>query len=123
LKKMLPEGTVLKDVLTETYKGKLTFGRQMGSYPLLVGIPGIHPLHITIDVKVIGHGYRSITGVPFPLYINSAQRETIEALPGIGKKRAIRILANRPYKNKEHFINSLDDPLVGDKILEHISIK
>jgi radical SAM superfamily enzyme with C-terminal helix-hairpin-helix motif len=123
LKKMLPEGTVLKDVLTETYKGKLTFGRQMGSYPLLVGIPGVHPLHTTLNVKVTDHGYRSITAVPFPLYINNAQRDTIEALPGIGKKRAIRILANRPYKNKEHFINSLDDPLIGDKILEHISIK
>jgi len=123
LKNMLPEGTVLKDVLTEIYKGKLTFGRQMGSYPLLVGIPGVHLLHTTPNVKVTGHGYRSITAVPFPLYINNAQRETIEALPGIGKKRAIRILANRPYRNKEHFINSLDDPLIGDKILEHISIK
>jgi len=123
LKKMLPIGSVLKDIFTETYKGKLTFGRQMGSYPLLVGIPGIHKLNIFINVKVTNHGYRSITAVPYPFHINKAQRETIEAIPNIGKKRALRILANRPYVNREQLMRSLDDPIIGDKILEFISIK
>ena len=95
----------------------------MGSYPLLVGIPGIHQLNIYINVKVTNHGYRSITAVPHPLHINNAQRETIEAIPNIGKKRAIRILANRPFTNKEHLLRSLDDPNVGNKLLEFISIK
>jgi radical SAM superfamily enzyme with C-terminal helix-hairpin-helix motif len=123
LKKMLPVGRVLKDIFTETYKGKLTFGRQIGSYPLLIGIPGIHQLNIFFNVKVTNHGYRSITAVPFPLDINNAKRETIESLPKIGKKRAIRILSNRPFNNKEHLIKSLDDPLIVDKILEFISIE
>jgi radical SAM superfamily enzyme with C-terminal helix-hairpin-helix motif len=123
LKRMLPEGSILKDVFLEKYKGKLTFGRQIGSYPLLVGIPGIHRLYINIDVKVTDHGFRSITAVPFPLDINNAQRETIEALPGIGKKRAINILANRPYKSKVHFINSLDDSKVANNLFNYISIK
>jgi radical SAM superfamily enzyme with C-terminal helix-hairpin-helix motif len=123
LRKMLPEGRVLKDIFTETYKGKLTFGRQMGSYPLLVGIPGIHQLNIFFNVKVTNHGYRSITAVPFPLDINNAQRTTIEAIPNIGSKRAIRILANRPFSNNEQLINSLDDIKIVDKILEYISIK
>jgi radical SAM superfamily enzyme with C-terminal helix-hairpin-helix motif len=123
LKKMLPEGRVLKDIFTEIYRGKITFGRQMGSYPLLVGIPGIHKLNIYFNVKVTNHGYRSITAVPYPLNINNAQRETIEAIPNIGKKRAIRILANRPYNKREQIIKSLDDPKIGDKILEFISIK
>ncbi len=92
LKFIVPKDTMLKDVYTETYEGKLTFGRQMGSYPLLVGIPGIYPLNNFYDVKVIDYGFRSITALPYPLDINSASRRTIEAIPGIGKKRANRII-------------------------------
>jgi len=123
LKKILPNGTVLKDVFTEAYRGKLTYSRQIGSYPLLIGIPGILQLHTKLDVKVIDYGYRSITAVPFPLDINIAQRETIEALPHIGKKRAIRIMAKRPFKDRKHFIDSLDDPDVGNKILSYLSFR
>ena len=123
LKKILPNGTVLKDVFTETYRGKLTYSRQIGSYPLLIGIPGILQLHTKLDVKVVDYGYRSITAVPFPLDINIAQRETIEALPHIGQKRTIRILAKRPFKDGKHFIDSLDDPDIGKKLLEYISFE
>jgi radical SAM superfamily enzyme with C-terminal helix-hairpin-helix motif len=123
LKKILAKGTILKDTYTEKYKGKLTFSRQIGSYPLLIGIPGIYPLKNFFDVKVIDYGYRSITGIPYPLDINKAPRKTIEALPDIGKKRAIRILAKRPFKDKKQLINTLDDPRAADKILDYIVIK
>jgi radical SAM superfamily enzyme with C-terminal helix-hairpin-helix motif len=121
LEKILPRDTILKNIFTEMYEGKVTFGRQIGSYPLLVGIPGVLPLHKFFDAKIIDYGYRSVTAVPFPLEINNATRATIEAIPGVGRKRAIRILANRPFKNKEHFINSLDDVDAGKKILDYIS--
>jgi len=121
LAKVLPKNTVLKNVFTEIYEGKTTFCRQLGSYPLLVGIPGVLQLNSFIDVKVIDYGYRSVTAVPFPIDINKAARETIEAIPEVGRKRAVRILAHRPFKNKEQFINSLDDADIGNKILEYIS--
>ncbi|MDP2846284.1 MAG: radical SAM protein, partial [Candidatus Methanoperedens sp.] len=38
LRRIVPAGTLLKDVRTEIFD-KITFGRQLGSYPLLVGIP------------------------------------------------------------------------------------
>ena len=123
LKRILPEGTVLKNIFTEIHKGKITFGRQIGSYPLLVGIPGVLSLHNFLDVKITDYGYRSITAVPYPIDINNASRETIEALPNVGRKRAIRILANRPFKNKEQLIRSLDDPDIGSKILKYVSFK
>jgi len=44
LKRILPDGTVLRDVFTEKHRGKLTYCRQIGSYPLLIGIPGVLPL-------------------------------------------------------------------------------
>jgi radical SAM superfamily enzyme with C-terminal helix-hairpin-helix motif len=120
LQRVAPHGTVLKDVFAETYEGKLTFARQLGSYPLLVGIPGVYPLHRFYDVKVVQYGYRSLTAVPFPLDVNRAPRETLEAIPGIGKKRAGRLLAKRPFQTKKELINAFDDPAVGQSIEEYI---
>jgi radical SAM superfamily enzyme with C-terminal helix-hairpin-helix motif len=123
LENMLPKGSILTDIYTEKYKGKLTFGRQVGTYPLLIGIPGIFEKNIFFNVKVTDYGFRSITAVPYPLDINNASRETIEALPGIGKKRAIRILASRPFKDKKQLISSLDDLPNVDDFLDYVSIK
>jgi len=121
LERLVPKGTIFKDVFTEMHEGKLTFSRQLGSYPLLVGIPGVLPLHRFFDVKIVDYGYRSITAVPYPLDINTASREMIEALPNVGKKRAIRILAHRPFKDKEEFIRSLDDPDAGNELLGYVT--
>ena len=120
LRRIAPQGVVLKNVFTETYRGKTTFGRQIGSYPLLVGIPGVFPLHQFIDVKVVDHGYRSVTAIPYPLDINKASLETIENIPGIGKKRATRIIVSRPFKNVDDLINCFDDNAIGKKTLEYI---
>ena len=122
LEKLLPRKTVLKDVYTEKHEGKLTFGRQIGSYPLLVGIPGVYELNNFIDVKIVGYGYRSVTGVPYPLNINNAKRETLEAIPGIGKKRAIRILEKRPFNSEEQLHTVLDDADVASDLLEYIRV-
>jgi predicted nucleic acid-binding OB-fold protein len=46
----------------------------------------------------------------------------LEALPGVGKKRAIRILAKRPFHTKEEFINALDDPNIARTIGEYIQL-
>jgi radical SAM superfamily enzyme with C-terminal helix-hairpin-helix motif len=116
LKKLLPINTIINDIYLEKYDGKLTFGRQIGSYPLLVGIPGVYPLDKFFNVKIVDYGFRSITAIPYPLNLNSAPRQTIEAIPGIGKKRAIRILANRPFKNLKDLNKILDD----EKIVEYI---
>jgi len=123
LKKILPTRTILKDVYTEKHDGKLTFGRQIGSYPLLIGIPGVHTLNKFYDVKITDYGYRSVTALPYPIDINHASRETIEALPDIGKKRAIRILAKRPFQNHKDFLSCLDDRQVGKTVLDWIYFK
>ncbi len=61
LKRLLPEGTIIKDVYPEIYDGKTTFARQMGTYPLTIGIKGRLPLKEKITVKVTKHMLRSIT--------------------------------------------------------------
>ena len=122
LQRLVPEGTLLSEVFTETYEGKLTFARQMGSYPLLVGIPGVYPLHRFYDVKIVAYGYRSLTGIPFPLDVNTAPREALEALPGVGRKRAIRILAKRPFQSKEEFVSIFDNPSLAHIIKKYVQI-
>jgi len=123
LKLVIPKDTLLKDVYTETYEGKLTFGRQMGSYPILVGIPGIYPLNNFYNVKVIDYGFRSITAIPYPLDINNASRKTIEAIPGIGKKRANRIMLKRPFKDNEELLNALDEKEIYHEIKKYLPKK
>ncbi len=62
LEHILPPGTILHDVYTEMYDGKTTFCRQMGTYPLVIGIKGRIPLKQKISVKVMGYMLRSIVG-------------------------------------------------------------
>jgi len=74
-----------------------------------VGIPAKLPLGRFIDVTVTGHGYRSITGIPYPLDINHAVPRLIGELPGVGKKRARNILKARPYRDKDDLLGKLEN--------------
>jgi len=62
LKRLVPKGTILKKVYTEIYDGKTTFGRQIGTYPLIVGIKERLPLKKFVDVEITDHMLRSVTG-------------------------------------------------------------
>jgi len=96
LQRVYPQGTILRNVLTEKKKGKITYGRQLGTYPILVGIPGDLPEGAMIDVKVIDHGYRSITALPWPLDFRSLTPDQLRQIPGIGQKRANQIFLENP---------------------------
>lgn len=62
LQRILPKGTIMTDVFTEMYDGKTTFCRQMGTYPLVIGIKGRLPLNKKVKIKVVDHMLRSIVG-------------------------------------------------------------
>ena len=62
LKRLIPKGTILKDVRMEIYDGKTTFGRQLGSYPLIVGIKHRLELNKFYNIKITGHMLRSVIG-------------------------------------------------------------
>jgi radical SAM superfamily enzyme with C-terminal helix-hairpin-helix motif len=97
LGRLAPPGTVLPDVHLEYHEDGTTFGRQLGTYPLLVGMPGERELGRAIDVAVVDHGYRSVTGVPYPLDVNAASMDELTAIPGIGQSTAGDIVVGRPY--------------------------
>jgi radical SAM superfamily enzyme with C-terminal helix-hairpin-helix motif len=92
---------VAPDVHLEYHENGTTFGRQLGTYPLLVGIPGERELGRTIDVAVTDHGYRSVSGVPYPLDVNAASMDELTAIPGLGRSRAGDVIVDRPYDAPE----------------------
>ena len=108
LRRLAPPGTVLPDVHLEYHQDGKTFGRQLGTYPLLVGIPGERPLGTTLDVAVVDHGFRSVTGVPYPLDVNAASMDELRAIPGLGKKRAGNVVVNRPYESPAELAETVD---------------
>lgn len=119
LRKVVPLGTILQDVLLEINEGNTTFGRQMGSYPLLIGLPGKLETGYYIDITVTDHGFRSITGIPYPLDVNNSGLGFLQRLPGIGKVMAAKIFRERPYNNMQELIGKTN---VDHQVLKYIKI-
>ena len=62
MKRLLPAGSVLKKVRSEIYDGNTTFCRQIGTYPLIVGVKERLEIGKFYDLEVVGHMLRSVTG-------------------------------------------------------------
>ncbi len=121
LREMLPQGTVLTKVYTELREGNRTFARQIGSYPLLVGFEYPLPLGHFVDATVVDWGKRSVTAVEHPLNVNACPLAALASLPSIGKKRAMRILRKRPYRDLEEFAAALDEPRLATLLEELVT--
>jgi radical SAM superfamily enzyme with C-terminal helix-hairpin-helix motif len=122
LRRVVPEGTILRDVYLEIHGGHVTYGRQIGTYPILVGLPYDGPLDRFVDVAVTSHGERSVTGVEFPLDVNRASLRALEALPGVGAKRAARIVRRRPFATLAEFAAALDDAAIAGRVQALVSV-
>ena len=130
LEEMLPLGTVLKRIWWESHDDRIrrpeqvldpmhrdesirgtagiTFGRQIGAYPILVGLPYKVPLESSTDVIVTGHGMRSITGVETGMDVNTATQHQLEAIPGIGSKGAWRLVSARARASNKRGFDSVE---------------
>ncbi len=120
LSEMFPMGQLLREIRWESHddrirlprhledeihrseicRGKpgITFGRQIGAYPILVGLPYHSPLETISDVIITGHGKRSITAVELGIDINKATQKQLEAIPGIGENSSWKIVSERVKK-------------------------
>ncbi|MCF8008184.1 MAG: radical SAM protein [Halanaerobiales bacterium] len=101
LKRVFPTNTILRNILIEKVKGKLSYGRQLGTYPILVAIPGKLKVGKFYNAKVIDHGYRSITALPWPIKISQLNKDQLSFIPGIGDKRANKIFLSKPTSVNE----------------------
>jgi len=100
--RVFPLGTILRRVIVEV-TGRVSYGRQMGSYPVLVGIPVGLPVRSVTDAVVVDWGMRSVTALPYPVEVNRLPLPALAWLPGIGRKRAGRIAASRPFADLASF--------------------
>ncbi len=114
LERVTPRGTILRNVFMELQDGNTTFGRQIGSYPLLIGVPYKLEIGRFYDIYVTDWGFRSITGVTYPFDINRMPMSAMAGLPGIGKKRAQKLAAERPFSDFEDMKRVIEDPTVID---------
>ena len=116
LEEMLPTGTILSDVWWEAHEGRtrlprhlepearspdvhgkagITFGRQIGAYPILVGMNYMAPLETYSNIMVTGHGARSITGIETGLDWRKVSEKQLAAIPGISAKGAWNLIGAR----------------------------
>jgi len=102
LQRVFPLGTVLREVRIEI-SGDLSFGRQMGSYPILAGLPLRLPERMVTDAVVVDWGRRSVTALPVPVAINTLPATALRWLPGIGKKKVAAVIAKRPFRDLEAY--------------------
>ena len=92
-------------------KAGITFGRQIGAYPILIGVEYHIPLETQSDVRVTGHGARSITGVEINLDHEKMSQKQLEAIPGIGEKTAWRLISERAKrKRKTRELSAFEHP-------------
>ena len=150
LKELFPLGQVLHDVHWESHDGRtrlpahlteahtapgvhgqagVTFGRQLGAYPILIGASYKIPLESVSSVMVTGHGARSITGVEVGMNPWTATEKQLAAIPGLGSKSAWSLVSARarmkrkrptglPFQNVETWFEAagVNQPNEVDKI-------
>jgi radical SAM superfamily enzyme with C-terminal helix-hairpin-helix motif len=89
---------------SEQCRGKsgITFGRQIGAYPILIGAQYHIPLESKSDVIITGHGARSITGVEIDLNHDNVSQKQLEAIPGIGEKSAWKLISHRVKRKRKN---------------------
>ncbi len=122
LERMVPDGTVLTSVYAEVREGGRTLGRQVGSYPLMVDVPYPVEVGIKMDISVIGRSFRSVTGIMHPTDANNATLGMLEAVPGIGRRRAATIIRNRPFESAEQLWALIDEPKALASAQFHLSV-
>lgn len=121
LRLLVPKNTILRRVFIEKIEGNLSYGRQVGTYPLLIGIPYKVEENTFLDTVITDHGFRSVTGIESPMNVNDASLRALSSLPYIGKKRAARIVRNRPFHSKGDFLRALDDENVARNLLSYVT--
>ncbi|MEZ0346133.1 MAG: radical SAM protein, partial [Infirmifilum sp.] len=118
LQRVVPKGTVLRDLYVEAHEGKYSLARQVGSYPILVYVPERLPIAARLDVAVVEHGYRSVKGIPYPLDANEASEESLALVPGMSRKAITYILARRPIESLEEL-----KLIVGPDALRYLTLR
>ncbi len=116
LERVFPVGTVFENVLIEV-SGPVSFGRQMGTYPMLIGIPQKLAVGTVLSAATVSYGARSLTALPYPIPVNYLAPAALKWLPGVSAKSAAKLLSKMPFRNAEEFINAVPG---AEKIVDQL---
>lgn len=100
LQRVFPIGTLLRDIIIEI-SGDVSFGRQMGTYPILIGIPEKLDVGEIVNAVCVSYGARSVTAMRSPIKINELSTSALKWIPGISKKLVPKFIAKGPYASAE----------------------
>ena len=106
LERVFPVGTVFEKVIVEV-SGQVSFGRQMGTYPVLIGIPQKLPVGTVLSAAAVSYGARSLTALPYPIPINRLAPAALKWLPGVSAKSASKLLSKMPFRDAEELIKAV----------------
>ncbi|HJJ39604.1 MAG TPA: radical SAM protein, partial [Methanocorpusculum sp.] len=109
MERVFPAGTVFDDVLIEV-SGPVSFGRQMGTYPILIGIPEKIPVGAVVKAAAVSYGQRSLTALQYPIRINHLPPSALKWIPGISQKSAAKLITKMPFRNSEEFSKAVTVP-------------
>ncbi|MDK2839959.1 MAG: hypothetical protein PWQ83_1531 [Thermosipho sp. (in: thermotogales)] len=94
IKKVFPKGSIVKGVIPEFVEGNITFGRPLGTYPILVGVIG--KFDKKSDIYIVDHGMRSITGIVLGKKVAEYSISELAKIPGISKSKAEKLKKEYP---------------------------
>ena len=117
LKRLVPVGTKLTDLRAEVSEKGITFCRQTGTYPLIIGVPEEIAIDEVMDAKVVDYGFRSVTALKYPLDLDSCSRKSLEFIPGVGSRTAQKLVSARPL-TKEKLKEVIGDQETLERVLE-----
>lgn len=120
LRRVAPPGTVLEHALVEGHEGEISFARQIATYPLLAGIPHPLPRGEVLDLCAVGYGYRSITAIPYPLRLKDSTPRLLQAIPGVGRRRAMALWERR-HGPLEEALRALDDEVLREQVRGYLT--
>ncbi|MHA1611861.1 MAG: radical SAM protein [Promethearchaeota archaeon] len=101
LKRVFPFGRILKSVYAEKHDGNSTLCRQVGTYPITCYVPKKMPLYQYYDLIVVNFGFRSLTCLEYPIKLIKLRQKELEAIDGIGKRRARAIQSLQPKSHED----------------------
>lgn len=98
LERLYPAGTVIEGCQVLEAEERRSYGKQIASYSITARFPLHLPVMGFVDALVLGHRERSLVVLPLPVSLNGLPAGAIEAIPGIGRKRAAEIILRRPFR-------------------------
>ncbi|MBP7238337.1 MAG: radical SAM protein [Petrotogaceae bacterium] len=88
LQRVFPIGTVIRNILPQENRGEISFGRQIGTYPILCGTYSDVKMDVFFDGKVVDYGSRSVTVIDNSKRMKDLSVRELSSIKGIGRKTA-----------------------------------